>query len=219
MIKIQNLQFKPKSVLNAFIENTFVVWDERSHEAAVVDPGMSDEVEELEIKSFIEENTLDIKYMINTHCHIDHVLGCRFVKENFNPVYYIPEKDLPLYNNAGKQAEMFGIEMSKLPKIDKYLTEGEKLLLGNESFCNLYTPGHSPGEFCLNFDESKFCITGDVLFRESIGRTDLYGGDYNTLIDSIKTKLLTLHDDIVIYPGHGDESTIGYEKLHNPFLV
>jgi glyoxylase-like metal-dependent hydrolase (beta-lactamase superfamily II) len=146
-------------------------------------------------------------------------LGCRFVKENFNPVYYIPEKDLPLFNNAGKQAEMFGIEMSKLPKVDKYLTEGEKLLLGNESFSNLFTPGHSPGEFCLFFEESKFCITGDVLFRESIGRTDLYGGDYDTLIESIKTKLLTLHDDIVIYPGHGDESTIGYEKLHNPFLV
>jgi hydroxyacylglutathione hydrolase len=208
-----------KFTFNPFMENTFVVWDEKSHEAAVVDPGMSDEVEELEIKSFIEENTLDIKYLINTHCHIDHVLGCRFVKENFKPVYYIPEKDLPLFNNAGKQAEMFGIEMSKLPKVDKYLTEGEKLLLGNESFSNLFTPGHSPGEFCLFFEESKFCITGDVLFRESIGRTDLYGGDYDTLIESIKTKLFSLPDDIVIYPGHGDESTIGYEKLHNPFLV
>ena len=208
-----------KFTFNPFMENTFVVWDEKSHEAAVVDPGMSDEMEELEVKSFIEESKLDIKYLINTHCHIDHVLGCRFIKENYNPVYYIPEKDLPLYNNAGKQAEMFGIEMSKLPKVDKYLTEGEKLLLGKESFSNLYTPGHSPGEFCLYFDESKFCITGDVLFRESIGRTDLYGGDYNTLIESIKTKLLTLPDDIVIYPGHGDESTIGYEKLHNPFLV
>ena len=204
---------------NPFMENTFVVWDVKSHEAAVVDPGMSDEIEELEIKSFIEENSLDIICLINTHCHIDHVLGCSYIKENYNPVYYIPEKDLPLYNNAGKQAEMFGITMNKLPKVDKYLTESEKLLLGNESFSNLFTPGHSPGEFCLYFDESKFCITGDVLFRESIGRTDLYGGDYDTLIDSIKTKLLTLADDIVIYPGHGEESTIGYEKLHNPFLV
>ncbi len=208
-----------KFTFNPFMENTFVVWDAQSHEAAVVDPGMSDEMEELEIKSFIDEKTLDIKYLINTHCHIDHVLGCRFVKENFNPVYYIPEKDLPLYNNAGKQAEMFGIEMSKLPKVDKYLTEGEKLLLGSESFSNLFTPGHTPGEFSLYFDESQFCITGDVLFREGIGRTDLYGGDYNTLIESIKTKLFSLPDDILIYPGHGDESTIGYEKLHNPFLV
>ena len=208
-----------KFTFNPFMENTFVVWDENSHEASVVDPGMSDEVEEHELKSFIEENSLFIKYLINTHCHIDHVLGCRFVKENYNPVYYIPEKDLPLYNNADKQAEMFGIEMSKLPKIDKYLTEDGRIILGAESFSNLFTPGHTPGEFSLYFDESQFCITGDVLFREGIGRTDLYGGDYNTLIESIKTKLFSLPDDILIYPGHGDESTIGYEKLHNPFLV
>lgn len=201
------------------MENTFVVWDEQSREAAVIDPGMSNEVEELEIKSFIEENSLDIKYLINTHCHIDHILGCRFVKEKYNPVYYIPEKDLPLYDNADKQAEMFVVTMGKLPKIDKYLTEDERIKLGSESFSNLFTPGHTPGEFSLYFDESQFCITGDVLFREGIGRTDLYGGDYNTLIKSIKTKLFSLPDDILIYPGHGDESTIGYEKLHNPFLV
>ena len=201
------------------MENTFVVWDEQSREAAVIDPGMSNEVEELEIKSFIEENSLDIKYLINTHCHIDHILGCRFVKEKYNPVYYIPEKDLPLYDNADKQAEMFGVTMGKLPKIDRYLTEDEKIILGSESFSNLFTPGHTPGEFSLYFDKSQFCITGDVLFREGIGRTDLYGGDYNTLIESIKTKLFSLPDDILIYPGHGDESTIGYEKLHNPFLI
>jgi glyoxylase-like metal-dependent hydrolase (beta-lactamase superfamily II) len=208
-----------KFTFNPFLENTFIVWDEKSHEAAVVDPGMSDEVEELEIDSFIEENSLVIKYLINTHCHVDHVLGCGFVKEKYNPVYYIPEKDLPLYNHTEKQAEMFGIEMNKLPEIDKYLTEDENLILGTESFSNLFTPGHTPGEFCLYFDKSKFCITGDVLFRESIGRTDLYGGDYNTLIESIKSKLFLLPDDIIIYPGHGDDSTIGYEKLHNPFLV
>ena len=208
-----------KFTFNPFMENTFVVWDEQSHEAAVVDPGMNDEQEEREFKSFIEENSLDIKYLINTHCHIDHILGCRFVKEKYNPVYYIPEKDLPLYDNADKQAEMFGVTLGKLPKIDKYLAEDERIILGNESFSNLFTPGHSPGEFCLYFDESKFCITGDVLFREGIGRTDLYGGDYNTLIESIKAKLFSLPDDILIYPGHGDESTIGYEKLHNPFLV
>ncbi len=201
------------------MENTFVVWDEQSREAAVIDPGMSNEVEELEIKSFIEENSLDIKYLINTHCHIDHILGCRFVKEKYNPVYYIPEKDLPLYDNADKQAEMFVVTMGKLPKIDRYLTEDERIILGSESFSNLFTPGHTPGEFSLYFDKSQFCITGDVLFREGIGRTDLYGGDYNTLIESIKTKLFSLPDDILIYPGHGDESTIGYEKLHNPFLV
>lgn len=201
------------------MENTYVVWDEQSYEAAVIDPGMNDESEESKITSFIEENSLDIKYLINTHCHIDHILGCRFVKDKYNPLYYIPEKDLPLYNSADKQAEMFDITMDKLPKIDKYLTEDENIYLGDQEIQCLFTPGHSPGEFCLLVKESNFCITGDVLFRESIGRTDLYGGNYNTLIDSIKTKLFTLPDNIVIYPGHGDESTIGYEKLHNPFLV
>jgi len=145
-----------KFTFNPFMENTFVVWDEQSHEAAVVDPGMNDEQEEREFKSFIEENSLDIKYLINTHCHIDHILGCRFVKEKYNPVYYIPEKDLPLYDNADKQAEMFGVTLGKLPKIDKYLTEDERIILGNESFSNLFTPGHTPGEFSLYFDESKF---------------------------------------------------------------
>ncbi len=190
-----------KFTFNPFMENTFVVWDEQSHEAAVVDPGMNDEQEEREFKSFIEENSLDIKYLINTHCHIDHILGCRFVKEKYNPVYYIPEKDLPLYDNADKQAEMFGVTLGKLPKIDKYLTEDERIILGNESFSNLFTPGHTPGEFSLYFDESKFCITGDVLFREGIGRTDLYGGDYKTLIESIKFKLFSLPDDILFILG------------------
>jgi len=208
-----------KFTFNSFMENTYVVWDEQSCEAAVIDPGMNDEPEESEIASFIKENSLDIKYLINTHCHIDHILGCRFVKEKYNPIYYIPEKDLPLYNSAEQQAEMFDITMDKLPKIDKYLTEDRNIYLGDQEIQCLFTPGHSPGEFCLLVKESKFCITGDVLFRESIGRTDLYGGNYNTLIDSIKTKLFILPDEIVIYPGHGDESTIGYEKLHNPFLV
>jgi hydroxyacylglutathione hydrolase len=208
-----------KFTFNPFMENTFIVWDKQSNEAAVVDPGMNDESEERKITSFIEENSLNIKYLINTHCHIDHILGCSFVKEKYNPLYYIPEKDIPLFDNAHNQAKMFGVTMNKLPEIDKYLNEDKKLMLGDESFSNLFTPGHSPGEFCLYFETSKFCITGDVLFRESIGRTDLYGGDYNTLINSIKTKLFVLPDETVIYPGHGDESTIGYEKLHNPFLV
>jgi glyoxylase-like metal-dependent hydrolase (beta-lactamase superfamily II) len=109
--------------------------------------------------------------------------------------------------------------MNKLPEIDKYLTEDDKIILGTESFSNLFTPGHTPGEYSLYFKESNFCITGDVLFKESIGRTDLYGGDYDTLITSIKTKLFTLPDDVIIFPGHGDQSTIGYEKLNNPFLI
>ena len=208
-----------KFTFNSFMENTYVIWDEATSEAAVVDPGMSDTNEEREFITFIQEKTLKLKYQINTHCHIDHILGCSFVKKNYNTVCIIPEKDLPLYENMNIQADMVGIVIKKPPKPDKYLLENENIYLGSQAIQSLFTPGHSPGEFCLYFKDSKFCITGDVLFKEGIGRTDLYGGDYNVLIDSIKTKLFSLPDDTVIYPGHGDESSIGYEKLHNPFLV
>lgn len=208
-----------KFTFNPFFENTYIIWDEETFTAAVIDPGMSEDYEEDEIKTFIDSNGLKIKYMINTHCHIDHILGAAFIKEKYNPLYLLPERDLPLYENAEMQANMFGIEIKKLPAIDNYLSEAEDLLFGSERIQCIHTPGHSPGEFCLNSESSNFCLTGDVLFRDSIGRTDLYGGNFDQLIESIKTKLLTLPDDVVIYPGHGDKSTIAYEKQHNPFLV
>jgi len=208
-----------KFTFNSFYENTYIVWNETDGIAAVIDPGMEDKREEEEFKLFIAENSLKISYLINTHCHLDHLLGCRFVKDKYDPVYFIPEKDLPLFKNANMQAQMFGVSLNTLPEHDKFLSEDEQIVLGDESIINLFTPGHSPGEFSLYAKDSNFCITGDVLFKESIGRTDLYGGHFNTLINSIRTKLFSLPDDIVIYPGHGDESTIGYEKLHNPFLV
>ncbi len=208
-----------KFTFNPFFENTYIIWDEETFTAAVIDPGMSEDYEEDEIKTFIDSNGLKIKYMINTHCHIDHILGAAFIKEKYNPLYLLPERDLQLYENAEMQANMFGIEIKKLPAIDNYLSEAEDLLFGSERIQCIHTPGHSPGEFCLNSESSNFCLTGDVLFRDSIGRTDLYGGNFDQLIESIKTKLLTLPDGVVIYPGHGDESTIGYEKQHNPFLV
>jgi len=204
---------------NPFLENTYVIWDESSHECAVIDPGMSDSREEDELKSFVNNNSLNVKYLINTHCHVDHILGVTFIKNEFDPLYFIPEKDMMLFENAETQAQMFAVNINKLPKPDKFLSESENIILGSESIINLYTPGHTPGEFCLYAESSNFCITGDVLFRESIGRTDLLGGDYDTIINSIKTKLFPLPDEVVIYPGHGEKSTIGYEKQYNPFLI
>lgn len=212
-MKIQKFTF------NSFFENTYIIWDEQSLSAAVIDAGMEEDYEEEEIKSFINSNSLKIKYLVNTHCHIDHLLGVRFIKDEYNPEYLIPEKDLPLFENAPVQAGMFGVNLKKLPNTYKYLSEEENLSLGSQVIKCIFTPGHSPGEFCLYAVDGNFCVTGDVLFRESIGRTDLYGGNYNQLIDSIKTKLFILGDDVVLYPGHGEESTIGHEKLHNPFLV
>ena len=207
-----------KFTFNPFLENTYIIWNEESKEAAVIDPGMSDAKEENELASFIEENALKISYLINTHCHIDHIFGCGFVKSKYNPVYYMPEKDLPLYENAENQAAMFNVRLNKLPSIEKFLSEEEKIVLGKESISMLFTPGHTPGEFCLYLKDSSFCISGDVLFNENIGRTDLPGGNYDVLISSIKNKLLTLPDEVVIYPGHGDETSIGHEKLYNSFL-
>ncbi len=212
MIQIQKFTF------NLFSENTFVLWDDKTKECAIVDPGCSDQQEENELESFVAENNLSVKYLINTHCHIDHILGCEYVKLKFNPIYYAPELDIPLIENSKMQADMVGIDFSISILPEKYLDENEDLKLGETALKFLFTPGHTPGEYCIFIPDIKTCITGDVLFFDSIGRTDLWGGNYETLIKSINEKLLTLPDETIIYPGHGDKSTIGREKQFNPFL-
>jgi len=212
MIKIKNFTF------NLFAENTLVVWDDKTLESAIVDPGSSNSAEEKILEELIIKNKLKVKYLINTHCHIDHILGCRFVKEKYNPVYLAPELDLPLLKNAQKQADAFDIKMEDPPLPDQFINEETIINLGDSVGKFIFTPGHSPGEFCIYFKEEKLCITGDVLFNEGIGRTDLWGGDYEILIDSIESKLFKLPDDVKIFPGHGETSTIGHEKFNNPFL-
>lgn len=212
MLKIQKFIFSP------FSENTFVVWDEGSRDACVIDPGCNNENEEKELESFITQNNLNIKYLINTHCHIDHIFGNAFVKENFNPVFLAPKGDIFLLEKAEEQAALFGIDIKLSPKPDNFIEEKVNIALGSIKGKFLFTPGHTPGEFCVYFENEKICFTGDALFKEGIGRTDLWGGNFNTLIQSIKEKLLSLPDDVRIYPGHGEASTIGYEKSNNSFL-
>jgi hydroxyacylglutathione hydrolase len=207
-----------KFIFNPFSENTYVVWDEETNEGMIVDPGCSDDSEENDLENFIQTRNILIKYLIITHCHVDHILGCRFVKEKYAPVYLVPEDDLPLLKEAKTQASAFGLNIEIPPFPDDHIQEDSNISLGNTKVKIIFTPGHSPGEHCLYFEKEKFCITGDVLFKNSIGRTDLWQGDYSTLMDSIKNKLLTLPDDVVIYPGHGESSKIGIEKKENPFL-
>ncbi|MCS7053932.1 MAG: MBL fold metallo-hydrolase [Ignavibacterium sp.] len=207
-----------KFIFNPFSENTYVLWEKESLECMIIDPGCSDEDEEYELFDFIESNNLKPKYLINTHCHIDHILGVNSVLNKFKIKYFAPEKDLPLLEHAISQAEMFGLRIDEIRKPDEYLSEELILKIGNEKIRCLYTPGHTPGEYCLYSDSNKICITGDVLFQQSIGRTDLWGGNFEQLLKSIENKLLTLPDEVVIYPGHGDVSTIGEEKKFNPFL-
>ncbi|MFA6598652.1 MAG: MBL fold metallo-hydrolase [Ignavibacteriaceae bacterium] len=212
MIAVQKFTFSP------FSENTFLVWDKQSKEAAMIDPGCFSAGEEQELKNFILENQLSIKYLLNTHCHLDHIFGNNFILKEFDPQYLIPELDKPLLENAPAQARLFGLEMAAVQPSDNFLSEETVLSLGEHEVRFLFTPGHTPGEFCIHFPGDSICFTGDVLFENSIGRTDLLGGNFSTLMKSIQQKLFTLPEETVIYPGHGNSSTIGNEKHFNPFF-
>lgn len=212
MLKIQ------KFVVNPFSENTYLVWDELSKESAIIDPGTLEDYEYTELTDFISLENLNLKFVINTHCHLDHIFGNKKFIKKYNAKFFAPELDIPLLQNSHNRGEQFGIKFDSSPLPDEFLTEELKLFLGAIEMKFLFTPGHTPGEYCIYFENENKCVTGDVLFLESIGRTDLWGGDYDTLIQSIKTKLLVLPDETVIYPGHGEESTILHEKKYNPFL-
>lgn len=213
MLKLQKFTFNP------FQENTFILWDETTLEAAIIDPGCISDVEENTLSNFISTEKLDVKHLINTHCHIDHVLGNASVKEKYGCKFYAPELDVPLLEKVIEQGKMFGMEVIQSPNPDEFITEDLILKLGELKMQFIFTPGHTPGEYCIYFESEKICISGDVLFKEGIGRTDLWGGDYQTLLTSINEKLFVLPDDIIVYPGHGDATTIGHEKNHNPFLT
>lgn len=207
-----------KFICSPFSVNTYIIWDEDSKIAAVIDPGFYNADERSKASDFITTEHLDVKYLINTHCHIDHIFGNAFIKTKYNSEFLAPEKDVFLLDLMIDQAKNYGVDLTPSPKPDKIISETERFILGNSEGKFIFTPGHTPGEYCLYFEKDKICFTGDVLFHESIGRTDLWGGDFDTLISSIKTKLFTLPDDVIIYPGHESSSSIGHEKNHNPFI-
>ncbi len=207
-----------KFVFNPFSENTYLLWDSDLLDALIIDPGMYEPSEEQRFSSFVENKNLNLKFLINTHSHIDHILGNAFIKSKYNTIFLAPKEDEFLFDIMDKEYKNFGMKYDTFPKADKYITENEPLIIGNSKGKFIFTPGHTPGEFCLYFEKEKICFTGDVLFREGIGRTDLWGGNYDTLTDSIKNKLYLLPENVKIFPGHGPESTIGYEKRNNPFV-
>jgi hydroxyacylglutathione hydrolase len=195
-----------------FQENTYLIWDEITNESAVIDPGCYNETEETNLDNFITSRNLSVKYLLCTHCHIDHLIGCSFIKKKYNPLFYVPEQDLPLLHNADKQADAFNLKLNTPPPPDGFISEDLQLNLGQKKITFIYTPGHTPGEFCIYLKEDNICVTGDVLFKGNIGRTDLWGGNYDNLIQSITDKLFTLPENVIIFPGHGENSTIGEEK-------
>jgi glyoxylase-like metal-dependent hydrolase (beta-lactamase superfamily II) len=213
MLNIKRFTFNP------FAENSYIVWDSETNDAAVVDPGCYDHEERNEIGNFIKSNSLKLKYLILTHCHLDHIFGSCYIKTNFDVTYYAPEEDLPLLKQASQQASMFGLEILEICLPDKFIKDDLELNLGKIKIEFLFTPGHTPGGYCLYFRDQNICITGDVLFDGSIGRTDLPGGNYDQIIKSVREKLLVLPEDTKVYPGHGEMTTIGKEKKYNPFLT
>ncbi len=204
---------------NPFQENTYIIYDD-SKDCIIIDPGCYTYEERTTLRRFISSEGLNPVKLINTHCHIDHILGNKFVSETWNLELYMHKDDLPLLENAGSISKTYGFgdyEGSPYPK--HFLEEGKTITFGESSLNIIFAPGHAPGHICLHNTDEKFIIAGDVLFNGSIGRTDLPGGDYDTLINSIKTKLFPLDEETIVYCGHGPSTTIGKEKATNPFLT
>lgn len=200
--------------------NTYVVYDPESHECAVIDPGMMGKEEENAMKNLIEREHLTVTHLINTHLHIDHAVGDRFITENYNVPLKAHKNDAVLGQRIKDQAVSFGIkEKVDVPEITEYLNEGDKIKIGNGTLTVIHTPGHSQGGICLYDKEDGFLISGDSLFAGSIGRYDLPGGNGPQLVRNIKDKLMDLPDETVVYPGHGPATTIGHERRSNPFLT
>lgn len=209
-MKIKSFAFNP------FQENTFVVSDD-SGEALIIDAGCYNDAEIEILVDYLETNNLTPTKLVNTHCHIDHIVGVNSLKKKFNIPFAASVEDNYLLETAIQQGIVFGFALSEAPTIDENIEEG-KFGFGQSELQVFSVPGHSAGSLAFYSEKNNFVIVGDVLFNGSIGRTDLPKGDYDTLINSITTKLLTLPRDTVVYPGHGPSTTIGKEYDTNPFL-
>lgn len=214
MLKIAIFQF------SLFGINTYVVYDEDARECAVVDPGMVNVSEEEVLRSFVERNSLKVTHLVNTHLHIDHAIGNKWVSETFGVDCEANPADAPLGIQLTTQASMFGLPMDvDGVKICHPLADGDVVKVGSGELKALHVPGHSPGGIALYDAADGFLISGDSLFQGSIGRTDLMGGNMTQLLSGIREKLMTLPDSTIVYPGHGPSTTIGSEKRNNPYLA
>jgi len=203
---------------NPVQENTYIIYNENNL-CCVIDPGCYFDDERKELLDFITRYKLTPKFLLNTHCHLDHVFGNAFIFDQFATVLHIHELEKQVLAFAPVSAHQWNLPFDNYNHEFILVREGDTISLDDDSLRALYTPGHSPGHISFYCQEQQFVICGDVLFNMSIGRTDLPGGDYNTLIESIRRKLFVLPDEVAVYPGHGEPTTIGFEKKHNPFLT
>ncbi|MBN8702219.1 MAG: MBL fold metallo-hydrolase [Bacteroidetes bacterium] len=211
MTTIQTFTFGP------FQENTYILSDE-TKQAILIDAGCFESSEQQALASYIKDNKLNLVKLINTHGHVDHVIGNKFVYDTFGLSTYIHKLDLPVLEALPRVAQMYGFHAEAPPAPAGFIDEGDQIVFGNTVLDILFTPGHSPGSVCFYHKAEQYVIGGDVLFYGSIGRTDLPGGNHAALITSIKTKLLTLDDTVKVYSGHGPVTNIGFERKNNPFL-
>ncbi len=211
MLHIKAFTFNPVQ------ENTYLIYNDRG-DCCIIDPGCYFSSEETALKDFVKENGLKPVLLLNTHCHLDHIFGNRFVQREWNLTLHLHRDEKQLLDLGPTQGQMWNLPFDDYDGELKYIGEGDVIKLGDEKLQILLTPGHSPGHLCFYNAEYKFVIGGDVLFNGSIGRTDLPGGDFSTLERSIQTKLYSLPADVVVYPGHGDSTTIGEEMKTNPFV-
>ena len=202
---------------NPFQENTYIVFKENG-DCAIIDPGMSNSTEQNAVVNFIKQHGLTPVMLLATHCHIDHVLGNKFVFDQYGLKPQFHKGELPLLTDAPSRAAQFGMRYELSPMPDTFLGETGTINLAGSALELIFAPGHSPAHLCFYAPIENFLIAGDVLFRGSIGRTDLPGGDFKTLIGNIEQKLFPLPGDCVVYPGHGTHTTNGYEKDTNPFF-
>jgi hydroxyacylglutathione hydrolase len=202
---------------NPVQENTYVVYNERG-ECCIIDPGCYFGNERNELKEFIQTTGLSPKYLLNTHCHLDHVFGNRFIHDTWGLTLHLHEKEKPVLDFAASMGLAWGLPFDAYKGDLIFLREGAVIGLGEDTLSILFTPGHSPGSVSFYCAAQQFIIAGDVLFRESVGRTDLPGGDTATLMNSIRNELFVLPDEVVVHSGHGPETTIGYEKANNPYV-
>ena len=206
-------------IFNPLQENTYVVWDEWL-EAVVIDAGNMSERENATLEQFLSERRLKPVYELNTNGHFDHMMGVEFLRSRYGAKFAVSSKDNFLVENATQSAELFGIRTGDMPeKIDVDLEGMQSIKFGQTELQIISTPGHTPGHVALYEPQSKVLFTGDTLFRESIGRTDLPGGDYSWIMNSILEKIIPLGDDVKVYPGHGETTDIGHESMYNPFVV
>lgn len=211
MIDFQSFTFNP------FQENTYLLFDE-TNSVIIIDPGCYTSDEEKELTGFIDANNLKPLMLLNTHCHIDHVLGNAFVFKKYNLRPIIHSADLPILKSLGQYGRAYGFKVEDSPEPLSFLDDLDEISFGNSCLEIKHIPGHAPGHVVFIDNQQKNIFGGDVLFNGSVGRTDLPYGDHDTLIKSIKQNLLTMDDDYVVYPGHGPSTNIGFEKKNNPFL-